>query len=333
MILGKGSQSQNLASQVSNAVVRPPGFYKSIALDILCLISALAVGFGYRMYLFGQWPLAWTLLLCIPLATFSVLDVFLMRGMPRRMLVLFGEVVGLLFFFYDLPPKTIGLLAIFMYALLLWGDWRAYREAANSVQVRFFRTATPILKKMTTALIIAGIVLYLPQWRSENAFLSEPDFKTLYTWVLDPIKGFYPNIRLGSSTQAFAESVVQEEVKNTKGFENMLPDMQRQIIEKSISETIAGMQRSLRVSFEATESFSAVLYRAIRIVFDDWQKQFGIEFMLAWSVIVFIALRGLGVIYYGLLGTVAFMCYQLLIAANWIQITGESQMREVIQYT
>jgi hypothetical protein len=237
------------------------------------------------------------------------------------------------FFIFDMPSTTLVPLGVAVYCLLLWGDITTHRELTGSVEMRFFRITRPQFKKLTTALLVAGIVFYLPHWNPDDSFFSKPNFNSIYTWAAGTANKFYPEIRFTSTVDNFVKSFAQLELKRDPRFNELTPYLQEQAFTNTSAEVLATIRKGLAIEVKVEEQVADVAYRFILTMLADWRKQFGPEFLIAWAAAVFLILRSVGVLFYLVASGAAFLAYQLLIASNFIMVIGETKVQETVQYT
>lgn len=334
MVLGSPLQSQNLARQVSaEKITRPPGFYKSIAVEVLEVSASLVLGYFYRMYLAGYSPIAHVALAAVGFAVLSTIGMLLQQGLLRRAGVTLLKVVALATFFYDTPPETLGIVSGAAYLFFLWGEWDGYRETEGLLEVRFFRIVRAQLKKHATALVLIGVVLYLPFWTPEKSFIPESQFQVVYNWTAATLARSYPGVTFGATMKAFAESLARRELETDERFSRLAPFDQKQAVTAATTQIIAKIEKTLEMKVDASRTVAETLYGYLTFMLDRWQKKFGAQFLLAWAVVAFLVIRGLGSIFVAVSSACAFIVYQILIAADFIHVSGESRVKEVIVYS
>lgn len=325
--------SQNLIEQVKvESVIVQPGFYRQIVFDVLTVISAALFGYVYRQYLVGQASFQLLLWVIVGFSVFTVLQTFLAKEMGRRFFILLLEIGALLAFFYDFDLKFLGAAAGIMLVFSLWGDILGRRELENSLQIRFFRTAKPILKKLTTALALLLIVLYLPQWHRSSVFVPEETFQGFFDWAANLTSNFYPNISFNSSFGALTEDLAAAKLAGDPLFRELQPSTRASVLKETADQVAASLSESLGIDILAEDSVSGVFYDFIVKLLEGWRDRFQDVFLFGWVAMVFFILRGFGIIFYWVVGFLAFIVYQILLASGFMRITGETRTHEIIEY-
>ncbi len=340
------NQKQNLISNVGllekihearkeEPVIRPAGFYKSIVLDALVVFSALIVSYVYKLYLLGGTDFLAVTLSIAGFALFSLFETFLQRSSWRRISVLILEIVALLSFFYNLPYKFLTLAALIVFGLLFWGAERSRAELENELEIKFFKVVKPRLSKLTTAMILFAIILYLPGWSPDKSFLPEKIFQNIFNSLSETTKRFYPEIRLNSSLEDFAVSAVESNLNKDSNFLKLDPVGKKKILEQTTDEMTSGLGKIFGIDAlkEKKGSLSSVLYKFLLRTFRQWQGNLGNLFLAAWILGMFFILRAFGAIFRLVVAIIAFFVYHVLLALNVIHIRGESQTHEVVEYS
>jgi hypothetical protein len=238
----------------------------------------------------------------------------------------------MLWFFYDLDNKILLLTAGSLVVFNLWGDIIGHSELDNCLEIRFFKTATPALQKLTTAISLSLLVLYLPQINGSNLFVSQQTFQSFYDWVADSVNSFYPEINFSSSFGSFAQSLVKSELQNNKDFKNLPPGEQGSVIQQSVNKVADSFSKTLGTPVSSDEPLSQVFYNFIVKTMGDLRERFQSWFLVGWLLVVFLIIRGLGTIFYWIIALLSFVVYQLLMAFGFIHILGESRTHEIIEF-
>jgi hypothetical protein len=327
-------RSQNLVSQVSaKEFTRPAGFYKSIFVDFAGVVTALLTGLSYDLYLQAAVPLAVVLVAAGAFMIASTIGALLMESPFRRAWVLLAETVALLAFFYTMPTVHLLALAGAVFTLLLWGDVATHRELTGSIEVRYVRITRSQVRKLTTALIIAAIAIYLPQWTPEGGFLPPDTFQNVFTWSAGMASRFYPTINFASTVDVFLRDSAAYQMSQDEQFASYPPAVQAQAIERATGELMTMFRDVVGMNVGLQERMENVTYRLIIGTLDDWNKTFGVNLVFIWAVIAYFVLRSVGVLFYGLVSAVGFLVFQLLLATNFVMVIGETRIQQTVQYT
>ncbi|MDO8537008.1 MAG: hypothetical protein Q7R94_02060 [bacterium] len=325
--------SQNLIRQVNaESASRQPGFYKTIVFDALTVLSAIALGYTYKQYLLSRGGITVLLVTILVYAAFATLQVFFSKTIGHRFSILLLEIMALSGFFYDIDFKMLAISAAIVLVFFLWGDLGGKRELNNGLQIRFFKAATPFLKKFTTAVILMLIIFYLPRLDQDQPFISKENFQVIFGWASGLTTKFYPEINFNSSFGKLAEGIARLELQTNQNFKSLPSANQEELIRQAADQVSQAIGKSLGVTISLDEPASDVFYNFVLAQVSGLRARFGDLFTVGFVLAVFIAVRGVGIIFYWIAGFFTFIVYQILLASGFIHILGESRTHEVIVY-
>ncbi len=323
---------KNLINQVKTPPpIVQPTYYKPLIIDALSLISALWLGFAYSQFLGGGSGTVLLLSLGI-FSTLSALQLFFTKAFKRRILILALQTICILIPFYGYALTFLAAAGGIFIFFTAWGELLAYGELENSLEIRFFKAARLSLKKLTTALVLLLIILYLPQWDEKRAFIPRENFKSLYGWTTDMTKNFYPDIDFNSTFTALARSFARSELKGAKEFNSLSEPDKEHMIEQSSNQIVASMGASLGVEISPGDLTMDIFYNSILKLLANLKDRFKQWFLLIWALAVFLVIRGFGVIFYWIVMFVSFILYELLLTSGFTRIIGVSKTHEVMDF-
>lgn len=315
--------------------VGPAGFYKAIILDALTVFSALVVSYVYKLYFLGGTGLLLVILSIAGFALFYLFETLLQKSFWRRISVLLLQIIVLLSFFYNLPYKFLTSAALIVFFLLFWGEEKSRAELKNGLEIRFFKVVKPLLAKLTTAMILFAIILYLPGWNPDKNLLPEKVFQPFFNSLTKTAERFYPEIRFNSSLEDFAVSAVRFNLNKNPDFLALEPADKEKILEQSTEEMVGSLGKvfGIEAQKEKKESLGSVVYKFLFRVFKQWQENLGGLFLAGWMLGVFFIFRAFGTLFRLGVAVLAFIVYQGLLYLNVIHIKEENQIHEVVEYS
>jgi type IV secretory pathway VirB3-like protein len=77
---------------------------------------------------------------------------------------------------------------------------------------------------------------------------------------------------------------------------------------------------------------ATVLYGFILRTLSGWRTRFASAFLVGWSVVIFVLLRSIGILFVWLGQLLLGVVYEILLAAHVITIREEQTTKEVIGY-
>ena len=326
-------QSQNLIDQSKvSATGRRPGFWRSLCLDAVAILSAALFGYLYYRYL-TQGLSVWLLLASLILfGVTSVMEVFLARSVGRSFLVILLETVAALGFFWRDNLQIIGIIALIMLVMLVWGHFSAHAQVRNGIEVPFFGASGNVLGKFTTAVLLFMILAYVPQIGGNALVVSQQSFRTFFDWTSDLVNGFYPELSLNGSFGNFAQSVSKMELANNSSFQSLNTAQQNVAIQQQTAQFTQSFLQGATQPVASSSPTSDAFYNVLDGVLNAWQSQSSGWFDIGWVTVLFIGLRTIGILFVWLVQFVSLVVYEILLASGFMKISEESRQREVIGY-
>ncbi len=335
MIEGKIGQlpSQNLVRQVNiESPWRHANFWKPIILDAVTIASALGVGYAFSRYLENALMVQWLLVALGLYASLSALHVFFTKTFGHRFTVLVLEAIGILVFFYRADVRLLGIAAAIIAFFCSWGYVAGMYQLDNGLDVKFFRAAAPFLRKFTTAMVLALIVIFISQRNQDLLFVSKNNFQVFFDWVAGFANRFYPEVTFNASWSELARSLARLELNNSGNFKNLPASSQEPLLLQAAEQITTTFSNAVGKPIAPDEPTGNVVYDFIVGKLQKLKEQFKNWFVLTWALVIFLVIRGFGLIFYWLAAMLSFVLYQILLASGFIHIIGESRTHEVIVY-
>jgi hypothetical protein len=311
----------------------PAGYYFSIMLDAISVLVAGVFGFAYRRYIAGTgspWLVIDILLL------FGVLvgtqGLLLERG-ARRFWIIAGQVVAMGVFFYDFDVIFLAAAAFFSFAFFAAGYWDARREMQYTTEIRFFANTRGVIGKFITGILLFMVLLYVPQLTPQTAFISEGTFSSFFEWSANTVEQWYPGIPLAGTFGDFATALVARELKNNPEFAQLPPQSQGATVATNATAFVASFSQNLGVAIQATDTVSKVAYGFIIKTLTGWHNRFASVFLIGWSVVVFLILRSIGIIFTWIDQLFLGVVYEILLATRVAAVREEPATKETITFT
>ncbi len=325
---------QNLIKEVkAESVVVQPAFYKPLVFDVLTVLSAVVVSYFYKGFLAGG--TSW-LTMAVVLAVFyafSSLQIFFTKSFGRRFSILVLEAIALVSFFYDLQPNFLLLAMGIVLVFLLWGEIASRYEYENGVKIKFFRVIKPVFRKITTALILLFLLLYIPHWNSGSIFISQDVFKSVYDPAANFAHTLYPQLDFTSTIDKLATDVTKQELQNDPAYQKLSSAEQDNEVRNSVDQFFKKYNMdNMATPITVGEPTYKVAYDVIFYNLNKWHAQSGDAFIAIWAIVVFFLLRGIAAIFWWIASLIAFLIYEILLAFDFMHIAGENVTHEVIEF-
>jgi hypothetical protein len=319
----------------------PPnrGYYKSLALDVASVLSALALGYSFYAHLVSGFSFWFSFFAFLLFAALSALQVFLQKKANRRTLVILGETLAFGVWFAYVNPQLLALALAVMFVLLLWGYIRSRSELAYTTEIRFFRATRHAASKAATAVLVAMILFYLAIMGTGNAgtgngglFVSEATFQPFYDWAATTINNIYPGIFLGGSFNTFAQSVVQQDLQNNPDYQKLKPAQQASTTVSATNDFTQSFARRLGIPITSSTMTSDVFYGSIVATMNSARDKLQTWFFVGWAIVVFLILRSIGIVVVWIAQLLALILYEILLASGFMKIVEHPDVKEEVEY-
>ncbi len=336
-MLGQGlGQNQNLINPIRiekvESLGKPPGFYKSIVIDILGILAAFFTGYAYLQFLGGIWTLLAPIGASLAFAIVITIEALLERGVTRRIGMLIVETIALLAPFYAFDVRLLTVCAVAAAALFLVGYLQCRSELNHGMTIHFFRATHGVVAKFVTAALLVAIMLYLPMARTGTIFVSEPAFGGFFDWVAGLVSGFYPAVSFTGSFGDFAQSVAKGELATNAAFQSMSSSGQVAALSAASSQIESNLSKSLGITISGASPTSNVAYDVIMNMLQGLRDRFSLWFVAGWGIVLFLLLRSVGVVAVWIGQFLAMIAYEILLSTGTVRITEEPQTKEIIGY-
>jgi hypothetical protein len=312
----------------------PPGFYKSIVLDVFTILAALGFGYGYYHYLTRGMPV-WILFVALTVfAVFTALQAFLAQHGGRTLFVVLLESLALIGFFWQDDWRILAITGVVVLVFLAWGYLAARSRLNNSIVIPFFGVVNATLAKFTTGLLIFMVLIYVPQLGGNPLVVSQQSFRTFFDWASGFVTDFYPSLSLNSSFGNFSESFAKMELANNPEFQNLTTAQQGVAVQQASQQLEQNLTAKSPLSSPVASSSptSDAFYDILQGMMQAWQSQSGGWFDVGWAAVIFIALRGVGIIFIWFAEFISLMFYEFLLAIGFIKVGEETRTRETVGY-
>ena len=330
------NQGQNLINPVSVSLPssngKPAGFYSSIALDVLSIISAFILGYSYYECLAsGISPLI-VIGAFLVFGMFSALQALLCNETGRRAFIILCEVIVLGMFFYSINLYFLLAAAVSAFIMFFWGYSGSRSEIDYGIEIRPFKATKSVIGKAMTGVIIFMIVIYIPLWNQNSIFISQKSFNTFFDWCAGVVNTFYPKVSISGSFGDFVNNIARDQLQTAASFQNLNPNQQNVLVAQSATGIIDNISKDIGISIQPSDTISATIYQFIVKTFVGWENSFQGAFFVGWGVVLFFAARSIGIIFVWLNQFLFFLVYEILLATRFIYIKEEPWTKEIVKY-
>ena len=281
----------------------------------------------------GAWPFAILLSAFFAVIIVSALEALLEKSAWRRIGISIIEALAFFVPLYTQSPQLLGISAAIVFIFFMAGYAQCRSELNHSIIFRFFPSTHGVAAKTVTALLLVGVILYIPRIGSGSIFINESGFTVIFNWAAGIAGNFYPNLSLTGSLADFSASVAKESFSGNAAFAAMSSGDQTATLSAAASAIEENFSKFFVATSTPSSMMSDVAYRSIEATLQMWRARSFFWFSLAWGAAVFLILRTIGVVVVWIGQFFAMIAYELLLAAGVIRITEEAQTKEVIGFS
>jgi hypothetical protein len=241
-------------------------------------------------------------------------------------------------------PLLVGIGILLL--LVITGATRSNRILHNSLQIRFFPVAKPLMTRAVTGiLIVISIVVYLTyfEWGS----LDENTARRLSDEIVnstDPVlKLWFTGVSVNQTTDEFLQAIAESQLRSTKpnlsnigeGDEESFhtlpePEKKKLVIERA-DKFKSTLEQATGPVAEG-ETVKTTVYRSAKKYIDDIAERANIVpyIGVAVALIVFTTLRSVSVLFHWIIELFAYAIFRLLIALGFAGIAVSRTQKEEI---
>lgn len=310
-----------------------PGFWRAAVLDLLSILSAFFFGYAYFRYVTTGLSLWYLAVLFLVFAALSALQIFLGKSVGRRTLVVIAEGIGIVapFVFYD-NLTTVVVAGVVVVVLLFAGYLWSRTAMQNAMEVQFFGATRNATGKVVSAILLAMLILYIPQAQGAGLFMPQGDFNVLFNWTAGLMSNFYPGIPFTDSFGNFATAYVTTRLQSEPSFTSLSSAQQSAEISQATTALSASVAQATGKAPTADEPVSNVAYNYLVAIIAALKTKLQDQFVIWWIVILFIILRTVGVLAVWISQLASLVVYEVLLASGFMRIEESTQTKETVVY-
>jgi len=163
--------------------------------------------------------------------------------------------------------------------------------------------------------------------------VSQNGFDVFFSWASGFVNNFYPSLPLTGSFSDFAQAIARIQLQNNPQFQSLTPDEQSAALSQAAGNIVDSLTpSSTATSTAASAPTSNVLYNYFTSVTEKLHDRFDNFFVGAWGLILFLILRGIGIIVVWIGQFVALVVYELLLATGFMKIVEQPATKETIEF-
>lgn len=214
------------------------------------------------------------------------------------------------------------------FAALLVAGFRAMGGSGGSLKISIGRFARLFVPLAITSLAILAAFVYTSNFIGKDFSLPEKSFRSLIAPLELVGRGAIPGFSLDMSVPQLIGAVI--EANPPAELKNVPREIKDQFLRESEGQILKTISDALQVPVSRGDSVFSALYRAASAQIVRVPKDLKTPALVVFGFLVFLTLKGFGLIFYYPIVGLAWLLYRGLLASGFIRLTEEDVKREVL---
>ncbi len=306
---------------------------KVVIVGAFGVLSAVAFGFFLNLFIGGNSGAgAAAGFFGIGFLAVFLLQTLFLKSEKITNLILLLESLGMSVFFFNRISLAI-LSAWILLLLFLWNASRSGRqELDNRLKISFFQIDKQTTYKAITALSIFISIVYASANGFSQTGISEKGLEAF----LKPAEPFIQKLSISNfsfnmTVYQLADSIITEQAAKQLGVQpNAVP---ASLKNDAINQTLAGLKDKALgygISFKNNDTVLKIIQNYIAKQLEKIPEQARAVIPFLFGLLVFLTIKGFGLIIRWLVAIPAYIIYELCLTAGFSRLALESRTREII---
>jgi len=329
-------KDSNLLNKINNRIEFDSSIIKIAILASLGLILALCFGYFLKLFIFeGQLNfLLFSFLSAIGFLALYLLDIFFIKTLWLNNLIVFLEILAFLAPFYNGLSKTIGLVSLVSFLLLVWGIYSGRNELEDRLKIKFWEISKRSLPKAITGLALIATIVSVSYFSLEenNFFISKPVFEKSVSSLFnfDLVQNFLPGFDLSLSVDDLIKNIAVNQIEGNSEFK-ILPSSAKTEL---INQTTKGLENEVSaftgLPLNPKAKASEALYETIVKKISQSQENNKSLILVIIAALIFLTIIGLSWFIRFIATIPAYLIYEICLALGFSTIMMEDKSKEVV---
>lgn len=319
---------------------------KISSLAAVGIISFFLFGLFLKLFIIESAPNSFIFLIAAAVVFLIIflLQIFFIKTLWRVNFIIFLEILGLTAGFYDKISSTLLIAVLAVFLILLWANYSGRREFHNMLRLRFFRISKIVFPKAIMGLaLLASVVYYslsgLGAYAKEPAmgqaqefFISQPVFEKIVAPSVGIINklNILPDFSASSSIKDLAQGMAQEQINENPQLQILPQAMKEKLINKAVNEIEAQISDLIGATVESESTIIETLYSAMVDKFNKMPQNIKSIILIGIAALVFLTIEGIAWPIRLVVAVLAWLVYEILLAAGFAVVTLEDKSREMV---
>ncbi len=313
------------------------------ALAAVGVISFFLFGFFLKLFILEKAGDSF-IFLAVAAIVFLIIfffQIFFIKTSQWINLIISLESLGLAVGFYDKISSTLLLAVLAVFLILLWANYSGRREFQNTLKIRFFQISRIVFPKAIMGLALFASVAYYDlsglgdfasTGKNQEFFISQSSFEK----IILPTAGIVnklnisPEIDFSLPIGDLVKDMAKKQIEENSQFQTLPQAMRNQLIVKATKEIETQISDFFGVPTESKSTISEMLYKAMVDKFNKMPKNIKNIILIGIAALIFLTIEGIAWPIRWLVSVLAWLVYEILLAAGFATIVLEKKSREIV---
>jgi hypothetical protein len=215
------------------------------------------------------------------------------------------------------------------FVILLVAGFRALGGAIGSLEIEIGRFGRLFIPTCVTALAILATFIYTSNFIGQDFTLSKESFRSLVSPLELIGKGAIANFSLDMSVPQLTRAIL--DANPPAELRDIPRDVKEQFLRESEAQLLKTFSDALGVPVSRNDSVLDVLYRAANAQLVKIPEDLKTPALFTFGFLVFLTIKGFGLIFYYPIVLVAWLIYKLLLAIGFVRVEAVDVKKESLQ--
>lgn len=309
------------------------GLIKIGTLAFVGVLFALGFSWFFKVFLLtGQWNwLIWSSVFAIGYLIVFTLQTFFIRSNAHFALAFLLQCLALIGFFATLSAPIVVLFGS-VYTLLLSASYGGRKILENTLKIDFWNISKLIVPKGIIALtLLVSVFIPLHLQANKDALpLSLATFDKVLASSNVFIKRFYADFDSSKSVEEIARTATEQQLAQIPQAQSLKPIERELLIKRAMEDFYEQIFSYTGVMVNPQDPISKAAYGVLQEKFNGLGEQAKLWVYIIFGSIIFVSIASIMMPIRVLVGILAFLMYEALLALGFAHVTIESRPKEAL---
>ncbi len=297
------------------------------------IASALVFGYFLRDFLlWGNSSFLYSSLSALVFLIVLVLQPFFIDSREALTFAALFETLAMTGIFVDKISWTFIVAFAIIFLALLSGVLSGLRNLEEGLKVRFWPIARAVLPKGIVAVSIFISIFSVLHFQTEPTkfLLSEETFGKVFSINTPLIQTIFPGINPTMTMEQAVKVMAQNQLNRFPEFQSLTKKAQEQEIKKQSNLVLGNLSQYFGAELNPRLNVGDAIFDAIKKKFESLPDNIKTIVFIGVGVLIFLTIEALAWPLKIIIGSLAFVVYEILITAKFAKVSVETRSKEII---